>query len=53
MKEVIMEVTMELLFPKDSEGNYTIPEDFNPKTTVDGVNYIIKEENGEINTTRN
>lgn len=45
MKEVIMEVTMEHIFPKDSEGNYTIPEDFEPKTTVDGINYVIKEGN--------
>jgi hypothetical protein len=45
MKTVIMEQTMVLMFPRDTNGNYVIPEEYEPRTTEDGINYIIKEEN--------
>ena len=44
MKVIVMEQTMEFLFPVDNEGSYIIPDDFEVKSTSDGVNYIIREE---------
>ena len=43
MKVIIMEVTANLIFPKDGD-QLVIPPEFEMKQTEDGINYLVKEE---------
>ena len=40
-----MEDTIPLLFSKTDEGEFIVPDYWIPKTTSNGINYIIHEEN--------
>lgn len=45
MKLIIMEQTANLMFPKDNEGNLIVPEEFEVKQTITGINYLISTKN--------